>query len=167
MLKKEYICEKIVQIMRYLLRSIKYIFYLSIVLLLIILIFRLTGFIEGDVEYMFVHGYTSILYMALIVAAFAAIYPMLGYGKRNIRVTGENSEEKIINFMQSRHYVLSDRTGENMTFRKTSLLDRIIKMGEDKVRFTKVFGGYSIEGITKDIVRLDSGLTQLFDSEGE
>lgn len=153
--------------MRYLLRSIKYFFYLSIVLLLIILIFRWTGFIEGDIEYMFVHGYTSILYMALIVAAFAAIYPMLGYGKRNIRVTGENFEEKIINFMQSRHYVLVEKKGEDMTFRKTSILNRIIKMGEDKVRFTKVFGGYSIEGLTKEIVRLDSGLTQLFEPEGE
>ena len=153
--------------MRYLLRSIKYFFYLSIVLLLIILIFRWTGFIEGDVEYMFVHGYTSILYMALIVAAFAAIYPMLGYGKRNIRVTGDNFEEKIINFMQSRHYVLVEKKGEDMTFRKTSIFDRIIKMGEDKVRFTKVFGGYSIEGLTKEIVRLDSGLTQLFEPEGE
>ncbi|MGN1226254.1 MAG: hypothetical protein ACI4TL_03355 [Candidatus Cryptobacteroides sp.] len=155
--------------MRYFIRSIKYFLYLCIVLLLFILILSMTGFIEGDIEHMFIHGYTSLLYMAAIVAVFAAIYPMLGYGKRNVRIKGESAEiePELVKFMQSRHYVLCDKKGEDLTFRKASVLDRIVKMGEDKVRFTRVFGGYTIEGLTKDIVRLDTGLSQFFEPEGE
>ena len=36
-------------------------------------------------------------------------------------------------------------------------------MGEDTITFTRNIGGYSLEGRTKEIVRLDTGLTQRFD----
>ena len=38
-------------------------------------------------------------------------------------------------------------------------------MGEDKIYFKKILNGYAMEGITKDVVRIDTGLTHFLDPE--
>ena len=75
--------------MKYLLRSIKYFIYLAVMLAIFIAALLALGFIEGPIDNIFKNGADSIWQMALIVAAFAAVYPMLGYGKRNVRIYGE------------------------------------------------------------------------------
>ena len=103
--------------------------------------------------------------MALIVAAFAAVYPMLGYGKRNVRIYGEPEQvwPEIVEFMNGRGYILTEGDAQGAKFRLASKLSRVMRMGEDTITFTRNIGGYSLEGRTKEIVRLDTGLTQRFD----
>ena len=61
--------------MKYLIRSLKYYCYLIILLALIILALVLTGFVEADLSKMFVNGYDSLWQIALVMLAFAALYP--------------------------------------------------------------------------------------------
>ena len=152
--------------MKYIVRAVKYFVYLCIVLVLFIVILQLLHLVEGNIEQMFVNGYDSIWQMAIIVAVFAAVYPRLGYSSRNVRIGGESSaiEPRIVDYMHERGYILKNKEGENLYFKKASLFTRIVKMGEDGVTFTRQFGGYSIEGLTKEIIRIDTGLTHLFNN---
>ena len=151
--------------MKYLLRSIKYFIYLAIMLAIFIAALLALGFIEGPIDNIFTNGADSIWQMALIVAAFAAVYPMLGYGKRNVRIYGEPEQvwPEIVEFMNGRGYILTEGDAEGAKFRLASNLGRVMRMGEDTITFTRNIGGYSLEGRTKEIVRLDTGLTQRFD----
>ena len=65
--------------MKYIIRSLKYFCYLIIILTLIILALVLTGFVEADLSKMFVNGYDSLWQIALIMLAFALIYPRFGF----------------------------------------------------------------------------------------
>ena len=151
--------------MKYLLRSIKYFIYLAVMLAIFIAALLALGFIEGPIDNIFKNGADSIWQMALIVAAFAAVYPMLGYCKRNVRIYGEPEQvwPEIVEFMNGRGYILTEGDAQGAKFRLASNLGRVMRMGEDTITFTRNIGGYSLEGRTKEIVRLDTGLTQRFD----
>ena len=151
--------------MKYLLRSIKYFIYLAVMLTIFIAALLALGFIEGPIDNIFKNGADSIWQMALIVLAFAAVYPMLGYGKRNVRIYGEPEQvwPEIVEFMNGRGYIRTEGDAEGAKFRLASNLGRVMRMGEDTITFTRNIGGYSLEGRTKEIVRLDTGLTQRFD----
>jgi len=41
-----------------------------------------------------------------------------------------------------------------MTFRSKSLANRIFRMGEDRITITKSLGGFEVEGLSRDIVRI-------------
>lgn len=151
--------------MKYIIRSIKYFVYLCLLLTLFIAIIYIVRGGTGSVAEMFNDGYDSLWKMAIVVAAFAALYPTFGYGKRNITAPGTTEEilPKISEFMKSRGYmVVEDKDGEKVVFRKTAISARISKMFEDKVYFTRTADGYEMEGILKEIVRLDSGLLDIF-----
>ena len=45
-----------------------------------------------------------------------------------------------------------------MTFRSGSTWHRIVTFGEDRITVTPEFGGYGVEGLGRDIVRIISGL---------
>ena len=151
--------------MKYLLRSIKYFIYLAVMLAIFIAALLALGFIEGPIDNIFKNGADSIWQMALIVAAFAAVYPMLGYGKRNVRIYGEPEQvwPEIVEFMNGRGYILTEGDAQGAKFRLASKLSRVMRMGADTITFTRTIGGYTLEGRTKEIVRLDTGLTQKFE----
>ncbi len=151
--------------MKYIIRALKYFVHLTILLALLIAILVLIGLVPKDINRIFINGTESIWQMALIVAIFAVVYPRIGYTTRNVYIKGSNEEiePRLDGFMRSRRYVLVKKTEDKLLYRKASVLERIFKMGEDTVTFTRVINGYSLEGSTKDVVRLDTGLTQLFE----
>ncbi|HCY73271.1 MAG TPA: hypothetical protein DHU75_03940 [Rikenellaceae bacterium] len=148
--------------MKYLVRSLKYFVYLSFILVLFILVLCLLGLVPKNIDLLFVNGWKSIPQMAVIVAVFAAVYPKIGFTKRNVPVPGDDTqaEEKIAEFMKSRKYVFLKKVGADLVYRRASVVDRIVKMCEDTIYFKRIFGGYEMEGLTKDVARLDTGLAQ-------
>ena len=45
-----------------------------------------------------------------------------------------------------------------MTFRNRSILNRITRMMEDRITFTRTLGGFELEGLRKDTIRVIYGL---------
>lgn len=149
--------------MKYLVRALKYFVYFCVLVVLLIYILRLTGFVSGNVEEMFVNGYKSIPIMLLIVAAFAAVYPMVGFCTRNVRLTGtdEENEPELDRIFREKGYLRLKKDGDTVIYRKNSGFARISKMWEDRITVRRVFGGYSVEGLTKDVVRIITALEYL------
>ena len=146
--------------MKYIERALKY--YLSILILLVIILFALVklNLANADLGTMFRNGYDSLWQIAAILAVFSAIYPKIGYGTRSITAPGPYSDfrNRIIEFMDERDYKLLKEDGEKMVFVLRSPIRRLFKMFEDNITITKEMVGFSIEGLTKDVVRVASGL---------
>ena len=56
--------------------------------------------------------------------------------------------------MEERGYTLESENDGTMTFRSRSVLNRIFRLGEDRVTVTKTLGGFEVEGLARDIVRI-------------
>lgn len=168
--KEKRIITTFTTIMKYIIRSLKYFVYLTIILILFVAAIYLITAKGAPLESMLKDGYNSLWKMALIVLAFAAVYPSFGYGKRTISARGSADEiiPTITKTLEAKGYILVSRDSEdNLVFRKASTLARITAMFEDKVYFTRNLGGYEMEGRLKEIVRLDTALYELFQEPGE
>ena len=78
--------------MRYIVRAVKYFFQLMVILALIIAILVVAKVVDADISKIFVNGYDSLWQIALMMAAFAAIYPRFGYVRRQALVPGADEE---------------------------------------------------------------------------
>lgn len=146
--------------MKYLTRSAKYFVYLLIVLSIIIFALVTFKVVDSDIETMFVHGYDSLWQMALIIAAFALLYPRFGYTRRNIHMGGGETPElraKVADLMEKRGYRLKNEDGDSLTYIKRAPFARAMKMFEG-LTFTRTIDGYEVEGLSKEVIYVAAAL---------
>ncbi len=154
------------QNMKYLVRSLKYFLYLLIILALVIAALIVTGLVEADFETMFKNGYDSYWQIALVAAVLAALYPRMGYSTRTAHLYGEPADVKarLDHVMDLHGYRLSKDLGEEgLCYVRRSGLSRALKMWEDTLTCRITAPGVEIEGPTKDLVRIVSGLEAQID----
>ena len=146
--------------MRYLIRSAKYFVQLMVILAIIIAILIVAKVVDSDISKIFVNGYDSLWQIALMMAAFAAIYPRFGYAKREAVVPGDDEEAGAVlsRVMAAHGYEKENRTDWVLAYRKRSAGDRFTRLWEDRVTVTRSMTGYELEGSNKDIVRLINAL---------
>ena len=151
--------------MKYIVRVVKYFIYLSVILAMFIAVLMLLNLVGTTVDEIFKNGARSLWQVAGIVAVFAAVYPMLGFTRRSAMIPGDYPalRQGIVDVMHDRGYVLESEKAdvpgeERLTFRKRSPLLRLTRMFEDRITLTKDFGGFSLEGPSKDLVRLVGAL---------
>ena len=149
--------------MKYLVRAVKYFFYCAFLSTAIILALVLIGAVEGDINSIFEGGWSALWKIALFFAAVAAVYPKLGFVRRDISfVTQEVSRDEIVEFFRDRRYVLESEKDGKMVFRYRDLAGRISKMYEDSVIVTREDGIYWFEGLRKDVIRLATAFETRF-----
>lgn len=146
--------------MKYLRRAVKYFIQMVIIIVIIMAILMLLGVVSTDINVAFRSGWKSVWMILAALSCISAIYPNFGYSARTLAVPGEFSElrDKIVNYMETKGYVISGEEGENLTFRLSSPIGKLTRLWEDTITFTREFGGFSVEGISKDIVRIVGGL---------
>ena len=146
--------------MKYLVRSIKYFFYFSIICTLIITALVLIGAVEGNVDAIFEEGYRSVIKIAIFFLLVAAVYPKLGFITRTLETDKSWNEirETAVNYMAENHYEIESETPDMVTFRIKGTVGRLTKMYEDRITFIRTGQGWNLEGLRKDAFRLASGL---------
>jgi hypothetical protein len=77
----------------------------------------------------------------------------------------EERKAEIIELMEQRGYRLEKVDVNGATFRYRNLINRFSKMLEDRITITQEFGGFEIEGLRKDVVRLVMHLEYKLNSE--
>lgn len=155
--------------MRYIIRSLKYFVQISVTMAIILLILMSLNMVSWDVNVAFTSGWRSVGLIAGMFAVVSAVYPMFGYGKRQVLATGDPAQYKddILAAMDARNYKLAGE-GENgaMYFTLRSPFARMFRLWEDKVTVEPVLGGFSVEGLSRDIARIASSLTYKFRNDG-
>ena len=151
--------------MKYIVRVLKYFVLVTVVMALLLLVLALLGYVEKDVDSMFRNGWKSIWQIALMFLVVAAIYPRFGFCKRGAIVPGAYDDIRpgLVRYMAGRGYEIEKEEGENLSFRLKSPLQRFLRLlFEDRITFTRDRAGFYVEGRTKDVVRIVSGLEALF-----
>lgn len=146
--------------MRYFIRAVKYFVYFWIVLALMIGILILIGAAEADMGRLFVGGYSALWKIAILFAVISAIYPKVGFIRRQASVPGSWEEIRgdIRTYMENSHYRLEKEDAESMSFRHDGVVSRLSRMYEDRIVITPVFGGVTVDGPRKDAMRLATGI---------
>ena len=152
--------------MRYFIRAVKYFIYFILLFVVIMAVLVLTGAAEGDISTMFRGGYSALWKIAVIFAVISAIYPSVGFIRKEAMIPGSWEEDKDIikEFMGGRGYVLETEDTGTMSFRKTGM-SRFTRMYEGRVTLSAKIGGVEIEGMRKDVLRLAMGLESRFRRE--
>lgn len=155
--------------MKYLVRSVKYFFYFSVMCAVIVTALVLIGAVEGDINSIFEDGYQSIGKIAIFFALVAAVYPKLGFISRDMNVRGswEDIRNQTVQFMSERRYSLESESQDKVTFRFNSTTGRISKMLEDRITLNATAEGWQMEGLRKDVLRLSSGLENILTPQND
>ena len=155
--------------MRYIIRALKYFVQITVIMTLILAALMLAGVVSRDIDIAFRSGWKSVGYILAMFAAVAAVYPYFGYARRSVAIRGEYPEirEGILAALKGRGYMLEKEDRENLVFRLASPLARVARLWEDRLTFTRELGGYSIEGLNKDLVRVAGALQYRFRQEAD
>jgi len=151
--------------MKYLVRVLKYFVFITVVMALILFVLAQLGIVEKDVNAMFRNGWDSLWQIGLMFLVVSAVYPRVGFCRRGARIPGTYEEIRpgLVPYMAERGYEIETVEGENLTFRRKGFLARLGKLlFEDRITFERDRAGYYIEGRTKDVVRIISGLEHIF-----
>ena len=150
--------------MKYIVRAVKYFISVCVLATLVILIMVLLGYSALNPDELFVQGWKSIAYIALMFAVISAVYPLFGYKKRLAGALGDFAglSPGVISYMEEHGYVLESEDDEKMTFRSRSLLRRIFRVWEDRITIEKTLGGFEVEGLTRDVSPIVYGLEYKF-----
>lgn len=143
--------------MNYLRRAVKYLIQISLLFIAIIAVLMLSGFISKDVAVAFRNGWTSILYIFGLFAVMSAVYPFFGYGKRRIRAEGDPQAlwPAVEQALEERGYRKDGELADgSRRFVLTSALNRAARLWEDAVTLTPVLGGFTAEGLVRDLSRV-------------
>ena len=148
--------------MKYLIKSIKYFIYFSLMCSVIVGALVLIGAVEGNIDSIFSEGNTSVGKIAIFFAIVAAVYPKVGFINRDIasEKDWEDMKQTAVEFMKERQYDLESETEDTVTFRFRGAIGRLSKMYEDRLTLKKTAYGYQMEGLRKDVM-LSSGLERL------
>lgn len=156
--------------MRYFIRAVKYFFYFAILTSAILAALVLIGAAEYDgIDSLFADGYDSLWKIAIFFAVIAAVYPKVGFIRRQASVQGgwEEIREGVTGFMNDRGYVLESEGNDRATYRCRGIGGRISRMMEDRVTVTPGDGCLYVEGLRKDVMRLAAGIEHRFMPETE
>lgn len=146
--------------MKYFIRSIKYFIYFSLICTLMICILIVIDAAEGNVQTLFKDGYKSIMQIGFFFILVAAIYPLLGFIKKNTYLTAPWKEirNKVVRYMHEKRYEIEEESETKITFRIRGVVSKTIKMYEDRITLSKEGDHWIMEGLRKDVMRISSGL---------
>lgn len=142
--------------MKYFIRTLKYFVYCVVFLTLVLAVLAAAGLVEWNIDTMFNDGIRSVFKIAVMLAAISAAYPAFGFQRRKAIANGSYAERRseILAVFEERGYVLESESEEGATFRRKGFVQRLFRMYEDRITLTQDFGGFSLEGLRKDVIPL-------------
>ncbi|MBQ6573704.1 MAG: hypothetical protein IIX41_05225 [Bacteroidales bacterium] len=155
--------------MKYFIRSVKYLFYFSFMCgIILVLTFHFSVKPE-DLTLMDMLLVDNSLYkMLAFFVAVAAVYPALGFQKKEVYISNfKENKKQIIELFENANYVIASESATSISFKLRNPFLRVLRLCEDYV--TIDFSGNPIvmEGLRKDILRFSRGIEYICRSEEE
>lgn len=148
---------------KHLIRSVKYFFYIAVFFSLLVSIMFYTSEVpEGTTVFdLFKEG--SWWKILLFFVSFAAVYPFVGYQKKQI-YSAENlatKKQEIIRLFENANFILESDNGKTMVFRLRNKFLRLIRTYEDAITLEYSETPATISGLRKDTLRFSRSIEYL------
>ncbi len=146
--------------MKYFIRSVKYLVYFTLMCsIILVLTFHFSVKPEGLtlVDMLLVDG--SLYKMLAFFVAVAAIYPALGFQKKELYISniGEHKKE-IKELFENANYVVASESATSISFKLRNPFLRVLRLCEDYVTIEFSGNPATIEGLRKDVLRFSRGI---------
>jgi hypothetical protein len=155
--------------MKYFIRSVKYLVYFTVMCgIILVLTFHFSTKPEGLtlMDMLMVEG--SIYKMLAFFVAVAAVYPALGFQKKEVYVSNIKEHRKeIVELFENANYVIAEESATSITFKLRNPFLRFMRLCEDYVTIDFSENPATMEGLRKDALRLASGLEQRLNATPE
>ncbi|MFI3265834.1 MAG: hypothetical protein R3Y15_01620 [Rikenellaceae bacterium] len=145
---------------RYPIRAAKYLGWMLILFAIIFGIMSLTGTsavqgVEGMKMMLESKGPT----LGLMIILLAGVFPLIGYTTRSIN--GKLSKEQIVDVMREGGFKLSSYHDNVMVFNAVSPLKKFGMYFEDRIEVSIADGSITLDGMRKEIFKLEYRLNKL------
>ena len=149
--------------MKYLIRSVKYFIYFSLLTTAIVLALVLIGAVEGNIDSIFEDGYNSLWKIAIFFALVAAVYPKFGFVSRKLDTTADwnTVKDSAIAYFKEKPFILETESEDAVSFRRRDTIGRLTKMGEDRITVSRTDDGIVMDGLRKDVILYSTGLLSI------
>lgn len=156
--------------MKYIVRVIKYFVYITMVMALMLVVLSALGLVSSDINVMFRDGWNSVWKILVMFFLVSLVYPRFGYTRRTVHIPGSYDQirDGVVSYMEEHRYRLDREEGENLTFKQSPLFKneflRIRGLGffNEPIQMERDFAGFIMEGATRKVTRLASGLEAKF-----
>lgn len=154
--------------MKYFIRSIKYCLFLAFFFSIMIAVMfytsdRMEGFTILD---LFPEG--GIYKVLVFFVAFSAIYPLLGFTKKEIYVTNiPDKKREIIELFKNANFIPVQEDATQMAFRHKNAFLRLMRMNEDTITVNFSGNPVIIDGLRKDVLRFSRGIEYVCSKDEE
>lgn len=141
----------------YLRRALKYLLWLAVLLAAIFALMRLTGtgrMAPGD-ELRVIFGTQRGLLMVAVIVLLAALYPRFGFVRRFVPADLGRDREVIVKVMERSGYRVDREVPGEMVFVADSAWGKVRTLWEDRIVVTQQSGGIVMDGIRKEVVRIE------------
>ena len=149
--------------MKYFIRSVKYLFYFSFMCgIILVLTFHFSVKPE-DLTLMDMLLVDNSLYkMLAFFVAVAAVYPALGFQKKEVYISNfKENKKQIVELFENANYVIASESATSISFKLRNPFLRVLRLCED-------YGNPIVmEGLRKDILRFSRGIEYICRSEEE
>lgn len=98
--------------------------------------------------------------LLFVVVAYSLIYPLLVFGKRERYINGKfrDNRDRFIKAFAEQNYVPTKEKDTILEFRKKSGFSRMMSLGQDKIEVDFSDNPVIIDGLRKELRRLDTSL---------
>ncbi len=146
--------------MKYFIRSLKYLLYFSFMCgIILVLMFHFSVKPEGLTLLDILLVDNSLYKMLAFFVAVAAIYPALGFQKKEVYISNFAEHKKeIVELFENANYVIDSESATTISFRLRNPFLRLLRIYEDYVTIDFSGNPVLMEGLRKDILRFSRGI---------
>lgn len=146
--------------MKYFIRSLKYLLYFSFMCgIILVLMFHFSVKPEGLTLLDMLLVDNSLYKMLAFFVAVAAIYPALGFQKKEVYISNFAEHKKeIVELFENANYVIDSESATTISFRLRNPFLRLLRIYEDYVTIDFSGNPVLMEGLRKDILRFSRGI---------
>ena len=142
--------------LHYFIRVFKYVVYYTIFLGLLLALVFYTSSDRGELQYFWeLIPASNYWQVALFLVVFSAVYPFIGFVKRNVYLNRsfQADKELLIECILRANYQLASDDGATMSFRQKSIFIRIIRLFEDTITLNYSDNPIVLDGMRRDVYR--------------
>lgn len=154
---------------KYIIRAVKYFFYIGIIFSLLVTIMFYTSEVPEGTTVLDLFKEGAWWKILLFFVVFSAVYPSIGYQKKEIYSNGNWNDKKkeIKSLFENANFILKEETPTSMTFILKNKLLRLIKTYEDTIVLDYSNEPATISGLRKDTLRFSRSIERIMRMDEE